>query len=197
MVVNGTAEQELLDSYEGERRPVAAKAVKSTGAASNLVLGNHVVARLLRDRVVVPLMNKASMQRRVWEYLSQLKVTYRNGPLGHKARRWFSGQGPLPGDRVPDIECVRAEGGGQTTLHAELGNRWALVLPGRMVSEEHAAVVAKRLGDDAMITLVADHHSHAAIMLVRPDAHLGWRGRADPDSLDRWLTAVARQGRAG
>jgi hypothetical protein len=35
------------------------------------------------------------------------------------------------------------------------------------------------------------------IMLVRPDAHLGWRGRADPDVLDRWLTAVARQGRAG
>jgi 2-polyprenyl-6-methoxyphenol hydroxylase-like FAD-dependent oxidoreductase len=86
MVVNGTAEQQLLDSYEGERRPIAAKAVRSTGAASSLVLGNHVIARLLRERVVVPL---------------------------------------------------------------------------------------------------------------RPDAHLGWRGRADPDALDRWLTAVARQGRAG
>lgn len=64
MVANGTAEYALLDSYEGERRPVAAKAVKSTGVASNLVLGNHVFARLLRDRVVVPLMNKASMQLR-------------------------------------------------------------------------------------------------------------------------------------
>jgi 4,5-epoxidase len=198
MVVNGTAEYALLDSYEGERRPVAAKAVKSTGVASNLVLGNHVFARLLRDRVVVPLMNKASMQRRVWENLSQLKVTYRNGPLGRQARTWFSGQGPLPGDRVPDIECVRAEGGGPTTLHAELGNKWALVMPGRGVrSDEYAAVVAKRLGDHAMITLVADHDASGEIMLVRPDAHLGWRGRADPDALDRWLTAVARQGRAG
>jgi 4,5-epoxidase len=197
MVVNATAEDALLDSYEGERRPVAAKAVRSTGAAGNLVLGNHVVARLLRDRVIVPLMNQAWMQRRVWEYLSQLKVTYRDGPLGRQARKWFSGQGPLPGDRVPDVECVRAEGGGRTTLHAELGNKWALVLPGRTVSDEHAAVVAKRLGDDAMITLVADHDPNGAIMLVRPDAHLGWRGRADPDALDRWLTAVARQGRAG
>jgi 4,5-epoxidase len=102
-------------------------------------------------------MNKASMQRRVWEHLSQLKVTYRNGPLGHQGRKWFSGQGPLPGDRIPDIECVRAEGGGRTTLHAELDNRWALVMPGRMVRDEYAAVVAKRLGDDAMTTLVADH----------------------------------------
>jgi 4,5-epoxidase len=66
-----------------------------------------------------------------------------------------------------------------------------------MVSDQYAAVVAKRLGEDGMITLVADHDANAEIMLVRPDAHLGWRGRAGPDALDRWLTAVARQGRAG
>jgi 4,5-epoxidase len=66
---------------------------------------------------------------------------------------------------------------------------WALVLPGSMAGDEHAAVVAKRLGDDAMITLVADHDANREILLVRPDAHLGWRGRADPAALDRWLTA--------
>jgi hypothetical protein len=32
---------------------------------------------------------------------------------------------------------------------------------------------------------------------VRPDAHLGWCGRAAPDALDRWLTTVIRNGRAG
>jgi 4,5-epoxidase len=70
-------------------------------------------------------------------------------------------------------------------------------MPGRMVSDGYAAVVAKRLGEDDMITLVANHDANGEIMLVRPDAHLGWRGRADPDALDRWLTVVARQGRAG
>jgi 4,5-epoxidase len=95
--------------------------------------------------------------------------------LSRQARNWFSGQGPLPGDRVPDIGCVRAEGSGQITLHAELGSRWALVMPARMVSDEYAAVVAKRLGGDGMITLVADHDANGEIMLVRPDAHLGWR----------------------
>jgi 4,5-epoxidase len=176
MVVNATAGHELLDSYEAERRPIAANVLKSTGAAGNLILGNHVFARLLRDRIVIPLMNKASMQRRVWEGLSQLRVTYRHGPLGRQARRRFAGRGPLPGDRVPDVECVRAEDGGQTNLHAELGNRWALVRPDRRVSDEHAAVVAERLGDDGMITLVSDHDRGGDIMLVRPDAHLGWRG---------------------
>ena len=161
--------------------------LKWTGGAGNLILGDHVFARLLRDRVIVPLMNTASMQRRVWETVSQLKVTCRDGPLGRRARRLFSGQGPLPGDRVPDIECVRAEGGVRTTLHAELGRRWALIMPRRMVSDECAAIAAERLGDDGVTALVADD---GEIMLVRPDAHLGWRGTADPDALDRWLAAV-------
>jgi 4,5-epoxidase len=196
MVVNETADQALLDSYEGERRPIAAKLVKATGAAGNLILGNHVFAQMLRDRVFIPLMNKSSMQRRVWENLSQLKVTYRNGPLGGRARG-FSGGRVTPGDRVADFDCVRADNGGHTTLHGELGNKWALVLPSRLVGEEYVAVVAKQLGDDAIITLVADHDPVDEIMLVRPDAHLGWRGRSDPVALDRWLTTMARQGRAG
>jgi 4,5-epoxidase len=56
--------------------------------------------------------------------------------------------------------------------------------------------VAKRLGDDQVTTLIADHDPDGQLMLVRPDAHLGWRGRADPAALDRWLTAVTRHGRA-
>jgi 4,5-epoxidase len=212
MVVKGAAGHALLDSYEAERRPIAAKALKSTGAASNLVLGNHVLARLLRDRVVVPLMNRASMQRRVRENLSQLKVTYRNGPLGRRARRWLSGQGPRPGDRMPDIACVRAGDGAPTTLHAELGTRWALVMPARLAGDkgdECTAQAAKQLGDDNVVTLIADHDAgvgpeaqaddkaEAEAMLVRPDAHVGWQGRADSTALGRWLTGMARQGRAG
>jgi 4,5-epoxidase len=197
MVVDGTAGPALLDSYEAERRPVAAGALRSTGAAGNLVLGNHVLARLLRDRVIVPLMNRESVQRRVWENLSQLKVTYRSGPLGHHGRTWLAGPGPVPGDRVPNIACVRAHDGGRTTLHAELGTRWALVLPGPTVLDRCATVVAERLGGAGVTRLVADHDPNGETMLVRPDAHLGWRGHALPDALDRWLTAMARHGRAG
>ncbi|MGH9212702.1 MAG: hypothetical protein ACRD2C_18840 [Acidimicrobiales bacterium] len=52
---------------------------------------------------------------------------------GSRGRR-----GPLPGDRVPDIDCARADDGGRTTLHAEIGDKWALVMPGPMVADEHA-----------------------------------------------------------
>ena len=231
MVVNATAEPELLDSYEAERRPIAADVLKWTGAAGNLILGNHVLARLLRDRVIVPLMNTASMQRRVWENLSQLKVSYRDGPLGRRR----AGGSPAT-IRCPATACRTSSAygpkRGRTTLHAELGNRWALVMPGRTASDEYAAVVAerleddgmitlvadrernlvmpgrtvrdeyaavvaKRLGDDGVVTLVADHPFGDDIMLVRPDAHLLWRGRADLDAVERCLIAMAQHGRAG
>jgi 4,5-epoxidase len=190
LVVNATADVALLDSYEAERRPIAASVLRSTGAAGNVILGHHLFARLLRDRIFIPLMNTAAMQRRVWEGVSQLKVTYRDGPLGRHARFWHNA--PLPGDRVPDFACVRADGGA-TTLHAELGDKWALVVPGDVVRDEYAAVAAQRLGEDAVVALAA---AGAEIMLVRPDAHLGWRGRGDPGALDRWLTALTRDGRA-
>jgi 4,5-epoxidase len=136
------------------------------------------------------------MQRFVWENLSQLKVSYRDGPLGHRSRRWLSGRATRPGDRVPDFECVRGDGR-QTTLYAELGNRWALVFPDGIRSQEHAAVVARRLGHDGVTTLSAARDFDGDIVLVRPDAHLGWRGRGAPDTLDRWLSTMVRHGRAG
>lgn len=112
MVANRTADPALLDSYEGERRPIAAKAVRSTGAASNLVLGNHVVTFLLRDWVVVPLMNTASMQRRVWKYLSQLKVTTGTVPWAARGADGSPARGrcPATGSRTSAVSGPTAAG---------------------------------------------------------------------------------------
>jgi 4,5-epoxidase len=163
---------------------------------SNLVLGNHLAARLLRDRVILPLMNKASLQQRVWDTLSQLKVTYRNGPLGRQAPTWPSSPGPRPGRPGPrDRLCPGLRR--RTTLHGELGHQWALVLPDPILCDQYqyTAVVANRLGDHAMTTLVADQDPNQDILLVGPDAHLGWRGRPDPDTLDQWLTTIPQHRR--
>ena len=104
----------------------------------------------------------------------------------------------MPGQPVSDeyaaVVAKQLGDDGMITLVADPDCN--LVMPGRTVQDVYAAIVAKRLGDDGMVTLVADQDTDGEILLVRPDAHLGWRGRADPDALDRWLTAVARQGRA-
>jgi hypothetical protein len=117
LVTENRAGTALLDSYEAERRPVAAEVLASTSSMTRLVLGDTVVARLVRDRVFVPLLNRPWVQRQIWEQASQLTLSYRGGPLD-SPRRWSPSW--QPGDRVPDLGCRRQDGA-RTQLHAELG----------------------------------------------------------------------------
>jgi 4,5-epoxidase len=103
-----------------------------------------------------------------------LWVTYRRGPLGGR------GTAPRPGDRIPDGAYRRTDGP-RTRLHAELGPEWALVGG----SPELLAEARKAWGE------VVGLRGEGDALLIRPDAHLAWRGN-DPDALLDRLTAVLR-----
>lgn len=192
LVITGRADQRLLDSYQAERRPIATEVLSSTTALTRLVVGDSAIARQVRDHMVVPLMNRPWVQRLIWEQASQLKVSYRHGPLGQR-RRQVPTNHPRCGDRVPDLTCHRADGS-STRLHAELGARWALLTPLTKAAEECAVVARKRLGAEGVTVLVPTREPQKVI-LVRPDAHLGWYGPPVPDALDRWLTGMLERGR--
>ncbi|WP_405682771.1 FAD-dependent monooxygenase [Streptomyces sp. NBC_01238] len=186
LVATGRAGTALLDTYQAERRPIAQEVLKSTSAMTRMIVGETPLARAVRDRIFVPLMNRPLVQRLIWEKSSQLKVTYLNGPLAPRSLPNWSTRGPHAGDRVPDLECVRDDGS-PTRLHAELRSHWALLLP--TTSEHPCAVIARRhLGETGTVTVLtpADPRSQQ-IMLVRPDAHLAWRGTS-PAALSQWLT---------
>jgi 4,5-epoxidase len=177
LVANGRAADNLLDTYQAERRPIATEVLGNTSSMTRVMLGGSASARLLRDHVIVPLMNRPRVQRLITEASSQLKVSYRHGPLAQISRRPM--RGSRPGDRVPDLACTRPDGTA-TRLHAELGGRWALLTD----DERAVRVVEARLGAGAVTTLRAVAGQQA--MLVRPDAHLACRG--DAERLDRWLS---------
>lgn len=190
LVARGLAGERLLDTYQVERRPLATEVLRGTTAVTRLNIARGAVGRFLRDRVVVRLFNRPWVQRWTTYTTSQLWVTYRRGPLGGGFR---FGRKPRPGDRVPDLECARADGT-NTRLHAELGGRWALIVP----ASGAAACVAearKRLGDSVGTVTPADGGSDE-VWLVRPDAHLARRGRPDPARLGRWLDDALQHGRA-
>lgn len=63
------------------------------------MLGRTAAERLVRDHVVVPMMNRRFVQRLIAEASSQLRVSYRHGPLGSRRPGW----GLRPGDRVPGL----------------------------------------------------------------------------------------------
>jgi 2-polyprenyl-6-methoxyphenol hydroxylase-like FAD-dependent oxidoreductase len=181
LVVNG-AHEELLDSYEAERRPIAAEVLSNTGDVTEILGGTARMTRLIRDHVMLPMLSRRWVQRRISDKASQLSVTYRKGPLGSTGRRGFGVRAPglRPGDRVPDAEFI-CENGDVVRLFTLLGPGWALL--GR---DSLGAVAKTRLGDVAVLPGEDD------ALLVRPDGHLAWRGR-DPRKLANWLdTALGR-----
>ena len=163
LVIAGRADDSLLDTYEAERRPIAADVLESTSGLTEIVLGGSRFARFVRDRVAVPMMNRGWVQRLIATKASQLRVSYRDGPLGARRRRRLPGL--RPGDRVADRDGM---------YHA-LGPAWAFLGP-----ESMAEVARRRLGE--VVTLRGDGDA----MLVRPDGHLAWRG-TDEAGLRAWL----------
>jgi 4,5-epoxidase len=197
MVDRGRAGEALLDSYAAERRPVAEEVLASTSSVTGLVMGASRPARLVRDHVFVPLMNRPLVQRLIWEQASQLKVSYRTGPLARaqpRVPRIPLRPGPRPGDRVPDWPCTDEHGRG-TRLHAELGDRWVVLAPPGPAGDAWAAAARRSLGPEQVTRLVAAAAGRR-VLLVRPDAHLGWSGRR-PEDLARWVSrALHRTSRA-
>jgi 4,5-epoxidase len=173
LVVTGRADAALLDTYEAERRPIAENVLRTTSSLTKVVMGDGPLARLVRDHVAIPLLNRKWMQRQIAERASQLRVTYRHGPLGCPG--WLPLRGLRRGDRVADRVCTRADGM-TTRLHDELGPQWAL-----LGAESLAEAARARLGD-----VVALRRDAGDALLVRPDGHLAWRGH-DADALNVWL----------
>jgi 4,5-epoxidase len=190
LVVRGRAGTPLLDTYRGERRPLAEDVLRVTTANSRLQLGEGPVVRLLRERVMLPLMNLPAVQRWATLTASQLGVSYRRGPLGSGRRPPLS-RAPRPGDRVPDIACVRGDGS-PTRLHAELGAHWVLLAP---ADPGPAAAAARDLLGEHVTTLTPTREGHRDMLLIRPDAHLAWRGRPG-DTPRAVLEGILRRGRS-
>lgn len=163
LVISGRAGESLLDTYQAERRPIAKNVLESTTGLTEIVLGDSRIARFVRDRVAVPLMNRRWVQRLIATKASQLRVTYRDGPLGAGRRRRLPGL--RPGDRVPNRDGM-FEG---------LAPAWALLGP-----EPLAEIARRRLGEVVTLAGAGD------AMLVRPDGHLAWRGK-DAAGLQAWL----------
>ncbi|MBF8187170.1 FAD-dependent monooxygenase [Nonomuraea sp. K274] len=192
LVVRGQAAAALLDTYEAERRPLATEVLRRTTTATRLQVGDSPLMRFLRTRVLVPIGNLASVQRQAGRLASQLWVSYRRGPLA-RGTTSLLGRRPRPGDRVADLACLRPDGS-QTRLHAELGRRWALLTPAGG-AHAHLAEARNRLGDTVM-TLTRDPGPQHDVWLIRPDAHLAWRGRTAPALLGEWLDNALQQGKA-
>ena len=178
-VVRGTSPENLLDTYQAERHPVAARVLKNTMAQVALrrpddrtkALGDYVSEFLGMDEP----------RKRLAAEASGLGVHYDLGE-GH----------PLLGRRMPDLDLVTADGPLRvfTLLHEALPLFLDLGEPGGFDiapwTDRVGAVAATY--DGAWELPALGEVSAPTAVLIRPDGYVAWVGDGTREGLEDALT---------
>ncbi len=163
LVIKGKAPDELLDTYQEERMPVAREVLKSTNASTNLVVSRNPALRFVRDRTLSHVMGSGLVQETLLKKVSQLDVNYRKSSLSKsytspqtllpgrrqdrfRLKDWLNLRGgPKGGDRAPQGRCLRYPSWEETTLFREFeGTNFVLLLfDGPAQTEEGYANLAR------------------------------------------------------
>lgn len=200
LVLDGTAAERLLDSYEAERRPIGADVVARTRAASQYQS---------RDKGGAP------------DRLADTQIL-----ISYRGTDWVADDGvreaagPAPGDRAPDIAGLRRHGVGFPIRLFDILRGTEHVLVVHLAGDAaDLSAFARRLRADCLLPLrivgidngeIPDHAGIAlysdpaqafgkafggpgSAILVRPDGYVGWRGTSYRDhSLIEHITRLLR-----
>ncbi|NAZ76074.1 monooxygenase [Kineococcus sp. T13] len=209
LVLRGDAREELLDTYDDERRPVGAFVVRMSDRAFSAATSARAPARLARGLLAPRLLPLVLRSRRArataFRTVSQLGITYRRSSATAPAA---GSRRPGPGDRLPDLPVVRAGVAGR--LHEALTapvfhlllcgppgtwdgpalERWRRSSPVPVRVHHLQRRAAAGAEDDVLVdptgrTLARLRVRTCAVLLVRPDTHVATR----TDGAD--LTAAA------
>jgi 3-(3-hydroxy-phenyl)propionate hydroxylase len=176
-VVNGSCAESLLDTYQAERHPIAARVLKLTLAQVALMRGDERT-KVLHENVS-ELLAMDGPRRRYGAMMSGLDIHYDLGS-GH----------PLLGRRMPDLDLTTASGPRRvfTLLHDA---RPVLLNFGAQLDIAAWADRVRRL--DAQYTGAWELPALGAVaapsaVLIRPDGHVAWVGDGTDQGLRDALT---------
>jgi 3-(3-hydroxy-phenyl)propionate hydroxylase len=181
-VVNQISPDSLLDTYQAERHPVAARVLRTNMAQTPLTRSDARIDAL-RDHVS-ELLGMDEPRKRFGGMMSGLDIRYDLGD-GH----------PLLGHRMPDLDLVTAGGPLRvfTLLHGARPVLLNLGEPGRLDITPWAERVqlTDATYDGAWELPVLGAVPAPAAVLIRPDGHVAWVGDGTdsglPDALTTWF----------
>jgi 2-polyprenyl-6-methoxyphenol hydroxylase-like FAD-dependent oxidoreductase len=191
-VLQGSAHERLLDSYEMERIPFARKLVSTTDRAFTLATTRTSLATLVRLRLVpllLPILFRlASLKRSMFRTVSQIAIKYPQSFLSAGQAGRIKG-----GDRLPWVTMANAGDSNAGNFESLRGMQWQVHCYGKMSSK------LQDFFTDKMIPLFIFEWSAAAkkagylenaIYIVRPD---GYVGLADPQEDFERLSTYTNQ----
>ena len=181
-VIDGTSRESLLDTYQDERHPVAARALQHTMALTLLQRHDERMKALVD--VVSELATMDEPRKRLAGTISGLDIHYDLGE-GH----------PLLGRRMPDLDLLTADGPLRVfeLLHDARPLLLNLGRPGDVDiapwADRVRLIDARYTGEWELPVLGVV--SAPTAVLIRPDGYVAWVGertqRRLPDALATWF----------
>ncbi|MEV0171889.1 FAD-dependent monooxygenase [Streptomyces sp. NPDC050803] len=168
-VLQGHADDTLLDTYQAERHPVGTDAMRSSGAIVRLAMVKYPWTLAMRSALTSAVNALAPVRRKLALQVTGIGVKYRAPEGAHR----------LTGSRVADVAL---EGG--RLYEALRGGRFVLITPAECEGKtglEDRLTVERRTGRG---------HDTRTTVLVRPDGYVAWAAdAATPAQIEE---AVAR-----
>jgi 2-polyprenyl-6-methoxyphenol hydroxylase-like FAD-dependent oxidoreductase len=181
-VVNGTSPESLLDTYQDERHPVAARALQHSMALGALQRRDERMMALVE--VVSELASMDEPRRRLAGLVSGLDIHYDLGE-GH----------PLLGRRMPDLDLTTADGPLRTfeLLHSAKPVLLHLGEPGDLDITpwaDRVQLLAASYEGEWELPVLGVVSAPTAV-LIRPDGYVAWVGDGTDvgltDALTTWF----------
>ncbi|MGC2402905.1 MAG: FAD-dependent monooxygenase [Acidobacteriaceae bacterium] len=156
MVIRGSAEDTLLESYSQERSPIAEEVLKVTGRMTKISTLSGQIAQSLRNDVASLVMGLSPVRKLAANVASEIAIRYAHSPLNGPNHH---GE-PAPGSRAPIREKEAPVGAGDSPRFVLFGE--ADGIPPDLLTR-HAKLVEANLR--------APYHP-GGLWLVRPDGYV-------------------------
>jgi 2-polyprenyl-6-methoxyphenol hydroxylase-like FAD-dependent oxidoreductase len=201
LVVQRTADERLLDSYEAERIPVARRLLSTTDRAFRLVVSDGRLAGLMRTellaRVAAFALERERIQRLAFRVVSQTGVRYRRSPLS-RSLEGLSREAPQAGDRFPWLRLELQADGTVEDLFQRLDDlRFHLLVFGHASPPREALEVGDLLRIHVIPAIPANDAELARARVPRPSFYLvrpdGYVGLCGPRLEARAVTSYVRE----
>jgi 2-polyprenyl-6-methoxyphenol hydroxylase-like FAD-dependent oxidoreductase len=199
LVTAGRADARLLDSYEDERIPVAARLLDTTDRAFSMIVSDTGLAGLFRTRVLARVaafaMKLAPARTFAFRTVSQTGIRYPRSALSETLDDLADGA-PRAGDRFPWVRLkLRADRPAEDLFDALDDTRFNLLVVGQHAPPDGLANLGDLLRVHAVVGDAANDRELAraripqpSFYLLRPDGHVGLAGaRLDADATARYV----------
>ncbi len=168
LVVHGYGNEQLLESYSAERRPVINQVIETTDFLTKAMGTPNKIAQALRDSVIPMVSRLAPFQHAFVQRLSELGIAYGGSPVVEgTGKRYFD-------------ESLRGGKG--------INSRFLLVLGND--AEPSTREGAKQLVESFSNVLELRFVGNEALTLIRPDGYVAYSSRRSENAAIKAVRAV-------